>query len=673
MSSSINCSVQRFNEYNCITIDPLEISDTRIPCEIALVIDTSGSMDSKITSSTGEVSNLSILDIVKHTCKAIIGSLDENDLLTIITYSNSAIIELSLTNMTSVNKIRSLQILDNITAHGMTNIYDGLKKAYNILQNDNINNKCILLLSDGVPNIEPPLGTAKQFKKDIEETINKCPIINTFGFGYSVDSKVLKDIANIGNGTFGFIPDGNFVGTVIINSLANTLCTFHKNALLSLIIDGDYEVLGITNYLSTSWGINIPLGALRLGQSRHIIIKSNNPINEISLTFETIIDESHTTINCSEEVVNEDFIMLHIFRCKLITLIDDLILLINQNKHEEARVILNNLINNIKEYLETRDILQMNSLLQMNGLLQDLEGQITQAINENYFKKWGEKYLPSLQNAHLLEECNNFKDCGVQFYVSTLFKTLQNIIEEYFLTLPPPTAKVTRSSYSPSPLYSSGPSYSYSTSYSPSQSTYYSPSTSIPTNMASFYNRDSACIHGLCVVAMKNGHQKLVQDIIKGDEVLGGTVELVVRTKCINNKMLYYQSPSGLLITGYHPIKYNNNYVFPCNIFEGNIYDSDYMYSFLLKNKNGKRPPTIIINNYECLALAHNITNDPVAQHDFFGTEKIVDDLKRCNNWESGQVTFYAGTNIFSRNIDGKVTGLNIYYDECIESTINIV
>lgn len=650
MSSSINCSVQRLNKYNCITIDPIEISDTRIPCEIALVIDTSGSMDSNITSSTGEISDLSILDIVKHTCKAIIGPLDENDFITIITYSNTAVVELPLINMTTSNKIRALQILDNIYAHGMTNIYDGLKKAYTILQNDNINNKCILLLSDGVPNIEPPLGTANQFKKDIEEFQHKCPIINTFGFGYSVDSKVLKNIANVGNGTFGFIPDGNFVGTVIINSLANTLCTYYKNALLSLIIDGDYEVLGINNYLKTSWGLNISLGSLRLGQSRHIIIKSNNPINDISLTFENILDENQLNINCSDEIVNEDFMMIHIFRCKLINLIDEL-LVINQRNNESACVLLNDLINEIKDYLEHKTELEHKTdsedehktyIKQINGLLQDLEGQVTQAINGEYFKKWGEKYLPSLQNAHLLEECNNFKDIGVQFYGSNLFKVLQNTIEQYFLTLPPPVAKFT--SYYSKPVTSTIPS--------------------IQTNMSSFYNRDGACIHGSCVVAMENGQQKLVKDIVKGDKVLGGIVELVVRTKCIDNKMLYYKSPSGLLITGYHPIKYNNSYIFPCNIFEGNVYDSDYMYSFLLESKNGKRSPTIIINNYECLALAHNIIDDPVAKHEFFGTEKIVDQLKLCYNWQKGLVTFNSGVNLFSRNIDGIVTSLNIFNDE---------
>ena len=645
MSSYINCSVQRLNKYNCITIDPIEISDTRIPCEIALVIDTSGSMDSKITSASGEISDLSILDIVKHTCKAIIGPLDENDLITIITYSNTAVVELPLINMTTSNKITALQILDNIYAHGMTNIYDGLKKAYTILQNDNINNKCILLLSDGVPNIEPALGTANQFKKDIEEFQHKCPIINTFGFGYSVDSKVLKNIANVGNGTFGFIPDGNFVGTVIINSLANTLCTYYKNALLSLVIDGDYEVLGINNYLKTSWGLNISLGSLRLGQPRHIIIKSNNPINDISLTFENILDEAHYNINCLDEIPNEDFMMIHIFRCKLINLIDDL-LVINQTNNVTACNMLNELISEITDYLKSKTDSETIYIEQINGLLQDLEGQVTQAINAEYFKKWGEKYLPSLQNAHLLEECNNFKDIGVQFYGSNLFKILQNTIEQYFLTLPPPVAKV--SSYY----------------YKPTTSSVTTSSVTTPTNMSSFYDRYGSCIHGSCVVAMENGQQKLVKDIIKGDKVLGGIVELVIRTKCIDNKMLYYKSPSGLLITGYHPVKYNNSFIFPCNIFESNVYDSDYMYSFLLESKNGKRSPTIIINNYECLALAHNIINDPVAKHEFFGTEKIVDQLKLCYNWNKGLVTFNSGVNLFSRNIDGIVTSFNIFNDE---------
>ena len=39
-----------------------------------------------------------------------------------------------------------------------------------------------------------------------------------------------------------------------------------------------------------------------------------------------------------------------------------------------------------------------------------------------WYKKWGQHYLPSLANAHMLQMCNNFKDPGIQFYGGALFK-----------------------------------------------------------------------------------------------------------------------------------------------------------------------------------------------------------------------------------------------------------
>jgi hypothetical protein len=36
--------------------------------------------------------------------------------------------------------------------------------------------------------------------------------MNTFGFGYSLDSALLNDISHEGNGTYAFIPDSSLVG-----------------------------------------------------------------------------------------------------------------------------------------------------------------------------------------------------------------------------------------------------------------------------------------------------------------------------------------------------------------------------------------------------------------------------------------------------------------------------
>ena len=57
---------------------------------------------------------------------------------------------------------------------------------------------------------------------------------------------------------------------------------------------------------------------------------------------------------------------------------------------------------------------------QMVGLLEDAKGQATEAISRpDYWKKWGMHYLGSLMRAHQLQQCNNFKDPGIQVRYAT--------------------------------------------------------------------------------------------------------------------------------------------------------------------------------------------------------------------------------------------------------------
>merc|ERR1712039_136791 len=61
------------------------------------------------------------------------------------------------------------------------------------------------------------------------------------------------------------------------------------------------------------------------------------------------------------------------------------------------------------------------------ALLEDVEGQCAEAFSrEDWFTKWGVHFLPSLTNAHLSQQCNNFKDPGVQHYGGELFSTLRD-------------------------------------------------------------------------------------------------------------------------------------------------------------------------------------------------------------------------------------------------------
>ena len=77
-----------------------------------------------------------------------------------------------------------------------------------------------------------------------------------------------------------------------------------------------------------------------------------------------------------------------------------------------------------------------------------------------------------------------------------------------------------------------------------------------------------------------------------------------------------------------HPIKVGENWVNAKSLGKGKTESCNAVYSFLLKNRN-----LIIINDLESATFAHGLNDNDVIQHDYFGTEKIVEDFKKMNGW----------------------------------------
>lgn len=208
------------------------------------VVDVSGSMGEEAKTQSVENSGLSLLDIVRHAVKTVVNTLDEHDRLALVTFSNAAKVIFNLTIMNVAGKASALRLLDTLEADGMTNLWDGLQSGMDILKNrpssgdprtDNSRNAAVLLLTDGVPNVEPPRGFIPMLKRYRDQNGGKFPgSISTFGFGYSLDSGLIRDMASEGGGMYAFIPDSGFVGTAFINALANILVTVADNSVLTL-------------------------------------------------------------------------------------------------------------------------------------------------------------------------------------------------------------------------------------------------------------------------------------------------------------------------------------------------------------------------------------------------------------------------------------------------------
>jgi len=137
----------------------------------------------------------------------------------------------------------------------------------------------------------------------------------------------------------------------------------------------------------------------------------------------------------------------------------------------------------------------------------------------------------------------------------------------------------------------------------------------------------SSCFTGNCKVNTYKGEMQ-VADLSVGDKILTpkgiyATIKCILVTK-IKEITPMMTHTGGLVITGYHPVKINKSWVFPINgeCFTQELRYVDCVYSIGLEDDS-----SFIVNGLEVIGLGHGITDDPVATHPYFGTDKVIGDI----------------------------------------------
>jgi Mg-chelatase subunit ChlD len=239
----------------------------RSPLDLVCVIDISGSMQNEASVSdekgVKEEHGLSLLDITKHAVATVINTLGPQDRLSLVSYSDAARVELPLTAMNKDGQGRASKVLAGLHTEGSTNLWDGLLKGMEVLRGQAREGRfpSVFLLTDGQPNVAPPRGHLEMLKRYKDE--HKISYtVNTFGFGYNLDSHLLDELATEGGGAYAFVPEPTFVGTCFVNALANTLVTASSDASIAVEnLNGATfsAVLGGHPVAQASWGFKVCL------------------------------------------------------------------------------------------------------------------------------------------------------------------------------------------------------------------------------------------------------------------------------------------------------------------------------------------------------------------------------------------------------------------------------
>jgi len=354
--------------------------------DIVLIIDRSGSMHSPVEAKDVNGQNLenglSIQDIVNHSAKTIVKTLDSQSRICIIKFDNVIDVVTPLMCATDTNKVQIMESINTIKPGGQTNIWGALEKALQILdgRDDKSRNSAILMLTDGIPNVSPAHGEVETLKR-LRKTKNFTYPIYTFGFGYNLQPTLLYDLAKYSNGGNAHIPDGNMIATVFCNFISTILCTVVMNLQLHVIPkennSATFGNLLVGDYAYCYDPINqkyiYDIGTVQHQQERAIVLNIEDRMDFDYYYTYTIGNQAYTSTTTSvnadymSQCAQNDKINMHIYRATTVEYIrkmsnstrignylstqssyDELVKLLEANKSASSAEFVNGLLKNIK-------------------------------------------------------------------------------------------------------------------------------------------------------------------------------------------------------------------------------------------------------------------------------------------------------------------------------------
>ena len=512
--------------------------------------------------------------------------------------------------------------------------------------------------------------------------------IYTFGFGYNLNSGLLKSIAEVGFGNYAFIPDAGMIGTVFVHAVANLQSTYATSAVLTLtsteplkieettgatVIQQPVETV-VHNAEMTN-KLTIPLGNIQFGQSRDIFLRISGLPSAKAIEAGEGPKSSHVRASLSLAAIGEPLgeqqggifgmgrrssrvsrcvavaqldlhaetdlppaeIAYHESRAKICEFLSRVFPISPNGDHRAVPGDLSSEMAELATMIETIPASKHEDM-KNKSLMQDLQGdepngQVRLAIsNAQFFHRWGGHYLLSYQNAHTRQICNSFKDPGpLQYGVdSKIFTTCRDRLDEVFDNLPAPEP-----SAQPAPHFHMGARSSGSVGSQVK-------TMSKLGSMASYNNRRAPCFAGSSLVKLSSGEDVAIKRLRRGMKVStpagSREVAMVLKTPVEDEVLCRI---GNLIVTPWHPISTDGKtWSFPANIADQPVRYSGAVYSIMLQRDGNTDAHGIQLGDTWGVTLGHGIfSGNDIRAHKFLGNyDKVRKSLESLGVGKTGLV-----------------------------------
>ncbi len=264
-----------------------EIEDKeRIPLNISLVIDRSGSMASERK-----------LDYVKKAAEFVVNNLGLDDILSLVTYESS--VQTPIKAQNANRKEFFLQTIRSITSGGSTNLSGGMIEGYTQTHKNRRTGQVnrVLLLSDGLAN--RGITDPRMLQDICRERVSRGISISTFGVGANYNEDLMLGLAEYGSGNYYFIDTPEKIPAIFSQELKGLLAVTAQNVKLEIEPNSDVVIQEVYGYISESSGnlTRITIGDIFSNEHRTIILKLMPPkdysgslqLARVTLTYDDVI------------------------------------------------------------------------------------------------------------------------------------------------------------------------------------------------------------------------------------------------------------------------------------------------------------------------------------------------------------------------------------------------
>ncbi|WP_442510811.1 vWA domain-containing protein [Novipirellula sp. SH528] len=298
VSSPTILAGEKTTNYIRIALTGAEIpqAKNRPPVNVAIVIDTSGSM-------SGEK-----IKQARNAAIAAISRLQDSDIVSVILYNSSTEVLVPATKATDRESI--IAKIRGIKADGNTALFAGVSKGAaevrKFIGSDAVNR--VILLSDGIANVGPK--SPRELQRLGASLVKEGISVSTLGLGLGYNEDLMSKLASAGSGNHIFVEKADDLIAVFNSEFKELMsvvaCDFE---IVATVAPGvrPVRVLG-TSADITGNTVHIPLAQLYSRQERYFVLEvevdageagQTQPLVDVSVKYQNMTSETRDKLTSS--------------------------------------------------------------------------------------------------------------------------------------------------------------------------------------------------------------------------------------------------------------------------------------------------------------------------------------------------------------------------------------